>query len=103
MRCRFRIQFLLIVIDVFSKDLCVEPLLTKSHTHVIQGFQNIFNRTQRRPTLLRTDTGREFTNRWVKQFLKKQDIYAYTTKNETKANYAERVIRTLKGLIKYVM
>ena len=59
----------------------------------------IFNRTQRRPTLLRTDNGKEFTNRWVKQFLKKQAIYAYTTKNETKANYAERVIRTLKGLM----
>ena len=80
------IHFLLIVIDVFSKHLWVEPLHTKSHTHVIQGFQNIFNRTQRRPTLLRTDNGKEFTNRWVKQVLKKQAIYAYTTKNETKAN-----------------
>lgn len=93
------ITFLLIVIDVFSKHLWVEPLLTKSHTHVLQAFQNIFKNTQRRPTLLRTDKGKEFTNRWVKQFLKKQNIYAYTTKNETKANYAERVIRTLKGLM----
>ena len=33
------------------------------------------------------------------KFFKKQDIHAYTTKNETKANYAERVIRTLKGLM----
>ena len=35
----------------------------------------------------------------MKAFLKKEGIYAYTTKNETKANFAERVIRTLKGLM----
>ena len=93
------IHFLLVVIDVFSKHLWVEPLPNKTHASVLKGFQNIFDKTPRRPTLLRTDKGKEFTNRWVKQFLKKQGIYAYTTKNETKANYAERVIRTLKGLM----
>ena len=35
----------------------------------------------------------------MKQILKKQDIYAYTTKNETKANDGERVIQTLQGLM----
>ena len=78
------VKFLLIVIDVFSIYLWVEPLLIKSHTHVLQSIQNIFKRTQRRPTLLRTDNGKDFTNRWVKQFLKKQDIYAYTTKMKPK-------------------
>ena len=93
------IHFLLIVIDVFSKHLWVEPLPNKAHDSVLQGFQNIFHNTHRRPTLLRTDKGKEFTNRWVKSYLKKQGIHAYTTKNETKANYAERAIRTLKGLM----
>ena len=92
-------HFLLVVIDVFSKYLWVEPLPNKAHDSVVQGFNHIFQNTHRRPTLLRTDKGKEFTNRWVKQLLKKQGIYAYTTKNETKANYAERVIRTLKGLM----
>jgi len=93
------IHFLLVVIDVFSKFLWVEPLPNKAHESVLQAFQNIFSHTDRRPTLLRTDKGKEFTNRWVKTYLKKQGIHAYTTKNETKANYAERVIRTIKGLM----
>ena len=29
----------------------------------------------------------------------KEGIHAYTTKNETKANFAERVIRTFKGMM----
>ena len=93
------IHYLLIVIDVFSKYLWAEPLKNKDHASVIQAFQAIFDRTPRRPKLLRSDKGKEFTNRWVKQFLKKEGIHAYTTKNETKANFAERVIRTLKGLM----
>ena len=66
------IHFLLVVIDVFSKHLWVEPLPNKTHDSVLKGFQNIFDKTPRRPTLLRTDKGKEFTNRWVKQFLKKK-------------------------------
>ena len=51
------------------------------------------------PRTLRTDNGTEFKNRWVKQFLKKKGIHAYATKNETKAHFAERVIRTLKEMM----
>ena len=51
------------------------------------------------PRTLRSDNGTEFKNRWFKQFMKKEGIYAYTTKNEMKANFAERVIRTLKGML----
>jgi len=91
------IHFLLIVIDVFSKYLWVEPLPDKTHGTIIKAFRHILK--ERQPKLLRTDKGTEFTNRWVKQLFKKQGIHAYTTKNETKANYAERVIRTLKGLM----
>ena len=93
------VHFLLVVIDVFSRYLWVEPLQNKRHETVLQAFTNIFDKTDRRPKLLRSDKGKEFTNRWVKQFFRKHDIHAYTTKNETKANYAERAIRTLKGLM----
>ena len=78
------IKFFLIVIDVFSKHLWVQPLKNKQHDSVIDGFKNIFQETQRRPKLLRSDKGTEFKNRWAKQFFKKHNIHAYTTKNETK-------------------
>lgn len=92
-------KYLLVVIDVFSKYLWVQPMKNKTHTSVIEAFKKIFEETDRRPRTLRSDKGTEFKNRWVKAFLKNEGIHPYTTKNETKANYAERVIRTLKGLM----
>ena len=41
----------------FSKRLWVEPLLHKAHDSVLKGFQNIFGKTPRRSTLVRTDQG----------------------------------------------
>ena len=93
------LRFWLVVIDVFSRHTWVVPVLSKHHTHMVQAFQQLLQATQRRPKHLRTDKGTEFTNRAVKKLLKDANIHHYTTRNETKANYAERVIRTIKGLV----
>ena len=50
----------------------------------------------RSPHIIRSDKGREFDNKKVRSFLKSKSVTYYTTQNETKASYAERVIRTLK-------
>ena len=49
------------------------------------------------PSEIRTDKGSEWKNKWVAAFLKKHNVHHYVTQNSTKANYSERVIRTLKG------
>ena len=95
----YNLKYWLVVIDVFSRKLWVVPVASKHHTHMVQAFKTLFTATNRRPKLLRTDKGTEFTNRAVKKLMRDENIDAYTTKNETKANYAERVIRTLKGLV----
>ena len=92
------IHVLLIVIDVFSRYLWVIPLKDKTHTSIIDGFKKIFHQG-RMPNLTRTDKGSEFRNRWVKAFFTQSDVKHYVTHNETKANYAERMIRTLKALM----
>ena len=92
-------KYWLVVIDVFSRYLWVIPVESKHHIHMVRAFNALFDQTRRRPKNLRTDKGTEFTNRAVKKLLKDRGINAYTTKNETKANYAERVIRTVKGLL----
>ena len=93
------VRFLLVAIDVFTRYLWVVPLKDKTGDSVVSAFATIFEEG-RKPSSLRTDKGKEFTNGKVRQFLKKQGVNAFTAKNaETKANYAERVIRTLKGVV----
>ena len=92
------IHFLLIVIDVFSRYLWVVPLKDKTSKEVSTAFEKVLA-SGRKPNSIRTDKGKEFTNRWVKSLMKRNDVYLFSTKNEVKANYAERVIRTLKGMM----
>ena len=40
--------------------------------------------------------GSEFNNKWVKSLLKNQNIKHVVTLNETKANYVEKAIKTIK-------
>lgn len=92
-------KFWLVVIDVFSRYTWVIPVKSKHHTDMVHAFEELFYTTTRRPRQLRTDKGTEFKNRAVKKLLKEKFVNHYTTRNETKANYAERVIRTLKGMM----
>lgn len=91
-------KFLLVLIDVFSRYLFIVPLKSKSHQNIIDSLKSVFKKG-RKPHTLRTDKGSEFKNRWVKTFLKREGINVIYTQNETKANYAERVIRTMKNLM----
>lgn len=91
-------KFLLVLIDIFSRFLFIVPLKNKQNQTIIEGLKSVFQKG-RKPHTLRTDKGSEFKNRWVKAFLKKEAISVIYTQNKTKANYAERVIRTMKNLM----
>lgn len=91
-------KFLLVLIDIFSRYLFIVPLKNKHHQNIVDGLKLVFQK-RRKPNTLRTDKGSEFKNRWVKAYLKKEGIHAIYTQNETKANYAERVICTMKNLM----
>ena len=91
------IRYLLFVIDVFSRYLRIEPLKDKTAKSVLSGLKRII--LKRKPVRLRVDKGSEFVNRWVKQYLKDQNIRLFTTQNPPKANYVERVQRTFKLLL----
>jgi hypothetical protein len=66
-------KYLLIAIDTFSRYLSVVPLINKSSKSVIAGFKQIFSKG-RKPKWLRADHGGEFDNRWLKQYLKSEDV-----------------------------
>lgn len=88
--------FLLVVIDVFSRFLWVEPLKSKNEQDVVNGFRKIFQRAPK-PRRLRTDRGKEFTGQKTQDYFNEINIEHWAAHNdEMKANFAERVIRTLK-------
>ena len=89
--------FLLIIIDVFSHHLWVEPLLNKTEESVIEAFRCIFQRTLK-PCQLQTDRGGEFKGQKVEDYFDSINVKHLSAHNdEMKANYAERIIHTLKS------
>lgn len=89
-------KFILVVIDCFSKFVWVVPLKTKSKIEVLQAFQSIFKKSDRRPINLQTDMGTEFYNNDFKKLMNTYQINHYSTYSVKKASIVERVIRTLK-------
>jgi hypothetical protein len=94
-----KVRFLLVLIDVVSKFLFVEPLKTKQGVEVLAAVKKIFSESKRKPKKLQTDDGKEFVNRAVQDYLKQEGITFFTVKLDKKAAIAERVIRTLKDKI----
>ena len=90
------VKFLLTCLDVFSKFAWVVPLKSKSASALVEAFSKIL-RSGRKPEILFTDKGKEFTNRLVQKLLKENEVRFVTSQNETKASVVERYNRTLKS------
>ena len=90
--------YVLLVIDIFSRYVWTVPLKTKKGSEVKLAFEKILQEG-RQPENLRTDKGTEFTNNALQSFFNNKAINHFVTQNETKANYAERAIKTIKGKI----
>lgn len=93
------VTFLLVLIDVVSKHMWVEPLKDKSAELVTNAFKKVFKKAKRVPKKLQTDQGTEFVNSTLEKYLKGEGITFFTLKSDKKAAIAERVIRTLKEKI----
>lgn len=88
-------QYLLTVIDLFSKYAWALPLKSKKAEDVIQAFHVILK--ERQPLKVQSDKGTEFVNEKFKTYLKRKGIKFYTTNQPgVKAAVVERFNRTLK-------
>jgi Integrase core domain len=93
------VQYLLVVIDCFSRKVSVTPLKDKTGTQVLAGLKKAFSDLNE-PERLQTDKGTEFKNRTVQDFLKEHSVRHFTSENDDiKCAMAERFIRTLKSRI----
>ena len=82
-------NYLLAVIEVFSKYGWLIPLKDKTGKSVASALKIIFE--ERKPEKMWVDKGKEFYNKDVKDLIK-----LYSTENEEKSRVVERWIRTMK-------
>ena len=99
--CKFNkgFRFLLCVIDIFRKYAWVVRLKDKEGISIVNAFQIILKKANRKPNKKWVDKGSEFYNSSFKKWLKDNDIKMYSTNNEGKSVVAERFIKTLKNKI----
>lgn len=91
-------KYILVCIDILSHYLWTRPLRTKQGVDVKVAFQDIFQQStnNRKPQKIRTDKGQEFRAKVLQRYFNAEGIDHFVTQNEVKANFAERVIKTLK-------
>lgn len=89
------IQFILIVVDTFSKYMWLRPLKDKKGKTVAAAFEHVLNEG-RTPNRLRSDRGGEFKAREFQGLMKDKNIKHFFSNNEVKAAISERAIKTLK-------
>ena len=67
----------------------------KKGASIVNAFQKILKKSDRKPNKIWVDKGSEFYNNYFKKWLKDNDIEMYSIHNGGKSVVAERFIRTL--------
>ena len=89
-------NYMLTVIDCFSRYAWVEPLKTKTGLETAEAFNKIF-KTGHIPQKIHFDKGKEFYNKNVKELFESDKIEFFSTFSDKKAAIVERFNRTLKS------
>ena len=93
--------YFVVFIDMFSRYAHAEPLKTLRGIEMANTMKKVFSKDQ--PRSLHTDSGSEYTNKIVQNYLKQKNIRHYTSKNEKKVAMSERLIKQLKRkLLQYM-
>ena len=93
-------NYILTVIDVFSKFAWAIPVKAKSAKEMVIGFEQLLHAANpRKPVRLQTDAGKEFLNKEVQALLKREGIHHFVSYSDKKAAVVERFNRTIKTRI----
>ena len=93
-------KYILTVIDFFSKYSWCYPLKTKKSEEIINSLKDIFKKSKRKPSMIQSDQGTEFTNNQTQIFFKNNNINWYHTFNrDIKCSICERYNRTILNKI----
>lgn len=90
--------YLLVCIDILSRQLYVEAVRSKRSADMITAFKAVFKRCGYMPWHVMTDAGKEFTARSVQEYFKEHEIQQHCmhTSPLWHAGMAERANRTIK-------
>ena len=76
------------------------PLKNKYSQTITNEFSNIITISKRKPLKIESDRGSEFYNSIFQNFLKSKSIHHYSRYTDKGPSIAERVIRTIRNLLK---
>ena len=76
------------------------PLKNKSSQTITNELSNILTKSKRKPLKLESDRGSEWYNSVFQNFLKAKNIQHYSRFTDKGPSIAERVIRTIRNLLK---
>ena len=88
-------KYFLIMIDILSRYVWTCGLKTLQGKEMVEALKTKLNQSHL-PEKIRSDLGSEFVNVNVKRYLKGKKIEQFGTTNETKANFAEAAIKSIK-------
>lgn len=91
------VNYILTVIDCFSKYAWAIPVKNKSAKYVVDAMKKVLE--ERIPKNLQTDNGTEFYNKNFKALMKEYNINHYSVYSTKKACIVERFNRTLKNIM----
>ena len=93
-------RYIFIIIDNFSKYLWAIPLKNKYSQTITNEFSSILTKSKRKSLKIESDRGTEFHNSIFQNFLKSRKIHHYSRYTDKGPSIAERVIRTIRNLMK---
>ena len=94
-----RFRYIFIIIDNFSKYLWAIPLKKYSQT-ITNEVSNVLTTSKRTFIKIESDRGMEWYNSVFQNFLKSKNIHHYTRFTDKCPSIAERVVRTVRNLLK---
>ena len=94
-----RIDFLLCIINIFSKYVWFIPLKDKNGIAITYTFQKTLDESNRKPNKIWVDKGSKFNNQPMKSWLQGNNIEMYSVHNKEKSVIAERFIKPVKNKI----
>ena len=87
------------VIDVFSKYAWVVPLKDKKGVSIVDTFQKILDKSERRANKIWVDEGNEFYNNSFKKWLKGNYIEMYSIHNEGKSVVSSNINEVIRPVL----